>query len=171
MTVFRQAAFARLSPKIERAQVELREVLAFADEHGDEFERGQWGAVAAISLGIHNIYNGIEDILLSLARDIDDAVPVGPTMHQDILDQMVTEISGIRPPVLDQQLYGALGELKAFRHLVRHRYGFDLKADKVRENLDLVKVALPAVIDAVLRLQHRLADTAATHQGDVKPGQ
>jgi len=121
MTLFRHPAFARLSPKMERARAELSELKKYSNSHYDEFLAGDWGAASAISLGVHNIYNGIEDILLSLARDVDDAVPGGATMHQDLLDQMVTEIAGIRPAVLDSELYESLSELKSFRHLVRHR--------------------------------------------------
>jgi uncharacterized protein YutE (UPF0331/DUF86 family) len=176
MMLFSHPAFARLSPKIERAKAELKEVQKYAGSHPDEFLAGEWGAVSAISLGIHNIYNGIEDILLSLARDIDDSVPVGSTMHQDILDQMVTEISGIRPAVLDGDLYESLSELKGFRHLVRHRYGFDLKADKIRENLDRVAVAFPAFVEAVASLERSLLKAigdqdAGSGSGGERPGE
>jgi hypothetical protein len=48
-------------------------------------------------LGIHNIYNGIEDVMLSLANDVDGYVPTGETAHQDPLDQMSAGIEGKRP--------------------------------------------------------------------------
>ena len=60
--------------------------------------------MSAVSAGIHNVYNGIEDLLLSLARDIDDAMPTGPSAHQDVLDQMAAEIAGTRPALLDLAL-------------------------------------------------------------------
>lgn len=165
MTLFRHPAFARLSPKMERARAELSDLKKYSNSHYDEFLAGDWGAASAISLGVHNIYNGIEDILLSLARDVDDAVPGGATMHQDLLDQMVTEIAGIRPAVLDSELYESLSELKSFRHLVRHRYGFDLKPERVRENLDRVTVALPAFIEAVSSLEQALLEEAPDDNG------
>src|SRR3546814_9943954 len=97
---------------------------------------GEWGATTAVSLGIHNVYNGVEDVLLSLANDVDGLVPSGPTMHQDVLDQMSAEVAGTRPAVLDAELYQSLSELKGFRHLVRHRYGFNLKPEQVKENFN-----------------------------------
>ena len=165
MTLFRHPAFARLSPKMERARTELAELQKYSSKHYEEFLAGDWGASSAISLGVHNIYNGIEDILLSLAKDVDDDVPGGATMHQDLLDQMVTGIGGTRPPVLDADLYESLSELKAFWHLVRHRYGFDLKPDKVRDNLERVAVALPAFIEAVCSLEQVLLEETPDNEG------
>ncbi|KAB1125115.1 hypothetical protein F4V90_10460 [Neorhizobium galegae] len=120
-------------------------------------------------MGIHNVYNGIEDSLLSLARDVDGLVPSGPTMHQDVLDQMSAEIDGIRPSVIDPELYESLTELKAFRHLVRHRYGFDLKPDKVIENLDRIRKAFPSFVNAVVRLEKTMA-AEDTDDGDGTAG-
>jgi uncharacterized protein YutE (UPF0331/DUF86 family) len=164
MTTFRHPAFARLSQKIDRATKELSEVEIYLATHAPEVSAGEWGALSAISLGIHNVYNGIEDILLSLAKDVDGMAPSGPTMHQDVLDQMVAEIAGVRDAVLDPALYETLTELKGFRHLVRHRYGFDLKSEKVRENLDRTREALPSVVAAVVLLERTL--TADLPNGD-----
>lgn len=163
--MFRHPAFARLSPKLEWARTELAELQKYSGKHHDALLAGDWGATSAISLGVHHIYNGIEDILLSLARDIDDDVPGGATIHQDLLDQMVAGIDGIRPPVLDANLYESLSELKGFRHLVRHRYGFDLKPDKVRDNLEQVAVALPAFIEAVCSLEQVLLEEKPDNEG------
>lgn len=158
MTAFSHPAFAKLSPKIGRAAKELQEIENYLTTHGSEMAGGDWGAVGAVSLGLHNIYNGIEDVLLSLANDVDGLVPKGPAMHQDILDQMFAEIAGIRPAVLDRDLYEALGELKGFRHLIRHRYGFDLKTSKVEENLDRARTAFPAFVAAVESLEAALSE-------------
>lgn len=131
--------------------------------HADEVSEGHWEPTSAISLGIHNIYNGIEDIMLSLAKDIDGLVPSGSTTHQDILDQMVSEISGTRPAVIDIDLYESLTEFKGFQHLVRHRYGFDLRADKVPDNLDRIRQALPAFLEAVVSLERTVVEENTDH--------
>lgn len=165
MTAFKHPAFAKLTPKIDRAAKELREIEEYLSTHRNEMSLGKWGAVSAVSLGIHNVYNGIEDILLSLANDVDGLVPSGPTMHQDVLDQMSAEISGVRPAVLDPHLYQSLSELKGFRHLVRHRYGFDLHTNKVQENLDRVTEAFPSFVEAVVSLERTLTEEN-THDND-----
>lgn len=94
----------------------------------------QWANRTAVASGIHNIFNGVEDIFKSVAKDIDGSVPAGGDWHQDLLDQMVAEIEGIRPAVISNDLYELLNELKQFRHLVRHKYGVELKSERVEEN-------------------------------------
>ncbi|MDP3896268.1 MAG: hypothetical protein Q8Q62_06300 [Mesorhizobium sp.] len=162
MTAFRHPAFAKLSPKIDRAAKELMQIEDFLSAHGGEMAVGEWGAVGAVSLGLHNVYNGIEDVLLSLANDIDGLVPQGQSMHQDLLDQMHAEIAGTRPAMLDPELYEALGELKGFRHLVRHRYGFDLTKSKVEDNLKRIRTAFPAFLAAVESLEKILLGSSET---------
>ncbi|MER8823339.1 hypothetical protein NKH70_26775 [Mesorhizobium sp. M0991] len=77
MTAFKHPAFAKLSPKIARGAKELQQIEEYLSAHGSEMSLGEWGAVAAVSLAVHNVYNGIEDILLSLSNDIDGLVPQG----------------------------------------------------------------------------------------------
>lgn len=166
MTAFRHPAFAKLSPKIDRAGKELREVENYLSTHVGEISDGEWGVVSAVSLGIYNIYNDIEDILISLAKDVDGLAPSGSTMHQDVLDQMSAEIANSRPAVLVQDLYEALTELKGFRHLVRHRYGFELKAEKVQENLDRVREAFPAFVTAIISLEKTLTAESGHDNAD-----
>ena len=88
MRKFKHPAFAKLATKLDRATNELAEISEYLSRHEDEMSSGEWGATSAVSLGIHNVYNGIEDALLSLANDVDGLVPGGSTMHQDLLDQM-----------------------------------------------------------------------------------
>jgi HepT-like protein len=75
-----------------------------------------------LALGVHNIYNGIEDVMLNLANDIDGYVPTGESAHQDLLNQVSAAIEGRRPAFLGSELCGLLVELKGFRPVVRHRY-------------------------------------------------
>ena len=158
MTVFKHPAFAKLSAKIERAEKEMVRIEAHMIKYGDDVRSGEWGAVNAVALGIHNVYSGVEDVLLSLANDVDNLVSSGSSMHQDILDQMSVPIAGVRPAVLDADLYESLTELKGFRHLVRYRYGFDLKAEKVLGNLDRIREALPSLRMAVVDLEGTLLE-------------
>jgi uncharacterized protein YutE (UPF0331/DUF86 family) len=169
MTSFSLPVFARLSPKIIRAERELAQMLRYYESHAVALAEGDWGAMSAVSSGIHNVYNGIEDILLSLARDVDDSVPSGASAHQDVLDQMAADVVGTRPALLDPELYESLTELKGFRHLARHKYGFDLKTDKVIDNLKLLQTAFPSFIAAVTELERtmREGDDGSTPGGPV----
>ncbi len=79
---------------------------------------------------------------------------------------MSAEIAGVRPALLTSPLYEALTELKGFRHRVRHRYGFDLRAYKVHENLVRVRASLPSFIDAVSAMESVLIDEEHGESGD-----
>jgi uncharacterized protein YutE (UPF0331/DUF86 family) len=74
---------------------------------------------------------------------------------------MAAPIVAIRPAVLDESLYLALSELRAFRHLVRHRYGFDLHAERVIENLELTRRGLESFTQAIIDLERRLSQDEA----------
>jgi hypothetical protein len=158
MTSFSLPIFAKLSPRIARAERELVQMKQYYDEHSVEVVGGDWGAISAISLGIHNVYNGIEDILLSIARDVDGSVPTGASTPQDVVGQMAAEVAGTRPALLDLDLHKALTELKGFRHLVRHTYGFERKPIKVIENLTLLQNLFPEFIAAVTELEKTMRE-------------
>jgi hypothetical protein len=158
MTSFSVPIFAKLSLKNARAERELAQMEQYYDRHSVEVAGGDWGAMSVVSLGIHNVYNGIEDILLSIARDVDGSVPTGAYTPQDVLDQMAAEVAGTRPALLNLDLHKALTKLKGFRHLVRHTYGFDRKPDKVIENLKLLQNVFPAFIAAVTELEKTMRE-------------
>lgn len=162
----RHPAFAKLASKIDRAERELQQIETFLSTHAELMAAGDWGATSATALGIHNVYNGIEDVLLNIANDVDGLVPTGQTLHQDLLDQMSADIPGTRPPVIDAELYLLLTELKGFRHVVRHRYGFDLDRRRVTENVDRVRAAFPRFTAAIVALEAFMTADA----GDDTPG-
>jgi hypothetical protein len=78
--------------------------------------------VGATALYLQNLYTAAEELLKRIASEIDGSVPRGDDWHRELLDQLKTEISDLRPAVLDPELYGALNLLRRFRHLVRHAY-------------------------------------------------
>ncbi|MDH4415000.1 MAG: hypothetical protein QE484_16955 [Rhizobium sp.] len=158
MTPFTLAEFSRLSPRLDRCDRELGQLSDFFARHRGDVLAGDWGAVSAASLGVHNVYNGIEDILMSLARDLDGSAPTGPTLHQDILDQMASELAGRRPALLSPDLHMQLTELKGFRHLVRHKYGFDLKPEKVVDNVERLQHVFPTFAKRLKDLHDQLAE-------------
>jgi hypothetical protein len=157
-------AFAKLATKLDRAEQELGKIGSFLESIKDsDRPANEWARSSALALGIHNIYNGIEDVMLNLANDIDGYVPTGESAHQDLLDQMSAVIEGKRPALLDSELYGLLVELKGFRHVVRHRYGFDLDLSKVDENLARVRIAFPAFVEAVIGLEKLMTADDKNH--------
>ena len=163
MIASRLPAFAKLGPKLDRAGRELANLDVFLAGY-DALPPGQrttWGRLTAIAAALHNAYNGIEDVLLGIAKDVDGAAPTGDTSHQDLLDQMRAEIPGLRPALLDDALYVSLTELKGFRHRVRHNYGFDLDAGRTEQNRALMQATFPRFVEAVRMVERRLAEAGA----------
>ncbi len=79
----------------------------------------------AIGYILHSFYNGCENIFNSIARFFEN--DLGPqSWHKDLLKRMNLEIPGIRPKLIDDELYRLFDDFRAFRHKFRHSYSFDL---------------------------------------------
>ena len=50
----------------------------------------------------------------------------------ELLKRMSMSIEGVRPPLLPQQSFALLENLRAFRHFFRHAYSYELDERKVR---------------------------------------
>ncbi|MCZ7357178.1 MAG: hypothetical protein O8C66_14725 [Candidatus Methanoperedens sp.] len=76
--------------------------------------------LAAMATFLHNMYNGIENILKQILLIEDIEVPKSETWHKDLLNRSLS--AGIISKKLSDQLYKYL----TFRHFFVHAYGFML---------------------------------------------
>ncbi len=76
--------------------------------------------LAAIATFLHNIYNGIENILKQILISRDIMVPKSDKWHKDLLNKSLS--SGIISEELSNKLYKYL----TFRHFFVHAYGLML---------------------------------------------
>lgn len=159
MMEFRTAELAIATRKLDGAAKELSHLEAFLAEKPFDVESAamRWSAVTTVASAIHNIYNGLEDVMKAVCRSVDDHIPAGSSSHQDILDQLSVARKGIRPAVLDETLFVDLGELKRFRHRVNHNYANELREDKTLENLDLLRKIMPQFLTAMQKLDDHLS--------------
>lgn len=81
--------------------------------------------LAALASVLHSFYNGIENLLLCVAKGFDRAVPTGPKWHRDLLMQM-SEPNDRRPALFSPETSTKLDEYLGFRHFYRHAYTFFL---------------------------------------------
>ncbi|MGH2416093.1 MAG: hypothetical protein ACRDEA_20865, partial [Microcystaceae cyanobacterium] len=86
-----------------------------------------------VALNLHGFYTASERVFEEIAREIDSSVPTGREWHRDLLRQMSSEISGIRPPVIKYSALNCLEEYRGFRHVVRNIYTFNLRPSRLRE--------------------------------------
>lgn len=134
--------FARLRPRLERAREELAHLEAVRQgaTYPDEASR-RWGIATVTATAIENIYSGIEEILRSLAANLDEAVPRGEDWYRELLEQMAIA-TDTRPAILTPALHAKLDRLRQFRHVIRHRYAFELDPQRVEDLHDVCVQAL-----------------------------
>lgn len=84
---------------------------------------------------LHDFYTGIEKIFESIAKEVDNRIPMGEEWHSELLRQMTLDIPGLRPPVITASTEKKLREYLGFRHLFRKRYGFELDWQKLKKLL------------------------------------
>ena len=82
-----------------------------------------------IATDLADVYRGIENIFLRIAREVDMHVPAGSRWHKNLLAQMA-ERRPERPPVISEQTCFQLEDLLDFRHKVTNIYGRELKYEK-----------------------------------------
>ena len=84
---------------------------------------------------LHDFYTGVEKLFESIAKEIDNRIPLGEEWPSELLRQMTLDIPGLRPPVITASTEKKLREYLGFRHLFRKRYGFELDWQKLRKLL------------------------------------
>jgi hypothetical protein len=137
---------AALAGRIKEFLIELERVVSRAEALRDKAlhsgDDGYWDGVA---LNLHGFYVGVERILEDIARVMEESVPAGPDWHQDLLLQMSAEMSGIRPSVIRRNTRHCLDEYRAFRHVVRNVYAFNLHPPRLQELVAGLRACFEAV--------------------------
>ncbi|MBI4669093.1 MAG: hypothetical protein HY747_07880 [Elusimicrobia bacterium] len=82
--------------------------------------------LAAIATFIHNVYNGIENILKRILVYEGLAPKDSAVWHKDLLKESLAK------GVIPDSLYGSLLEYLSFRHFFVHSYVFVLKWDSLK---------------------------------------
>jgi hypothetical protein len=111
--------------------------------------------IDAVALNLHGFYAGLERVFKIVAERIDQTVPEGGSWHQELLEQMNTELNGVRPSVLSDDARKKLDRYRGFRHVVRNVYAFEFDP----EQIDLLIKRLPDTADLVFRDLRAFADT------------
>ena len=106
--------------------------------------------LCAVGSIIQSFYNGIENILLLIAKNIDNSVPNQGKWHSELLSLMSVKTEN-RNSVFSENLKTILLDYMNFRHFFRHSYGYSIKWNKVshlflglEENWNKVKIELNA---------------------------
>lgn len=83
--------------------------------------------LAAMGTFLHNIYNGIENILKQILYEKKMSIPKSATWHKDLLNHS-THIG-----IVSEKLSDKLFEYLTFRHFYVHGYGFMLEEKQLED--------------------------------------
>ena len=114
-----------------------------------------------IATDLADVYRGIENIFLRIAREVDMHVPRGSRWHKNLLAQM-TEQRPERPPVISENTFLQLEDLLDFRHKVNNIYGKELRYEKTMPHAKSID-ALFASVSEDLGL---FTDSLAKREGE-----
>ena len=113
---------ADIKSKIEAESENVLESLTLLNQVLDRSEI-ETIELAALGTFIHNIYNGIENILQQIFKDQNIESPTGNSWHKELLEKAK------KNNVISESLLVQLSKYLAFRHYFVHSYSFMLKAD------------------------------------------
>jgi hypothetical protein len=88
--------------------------------------------LTAFASVLHSFFNGIENILLTIAKNIDKNVPSDANWHKTLITQMTKE-NETRKPVLSEEMKNELKKYLTFRHFFRHSYSFHLEWEELKK--------------------------------------
>ena len=92
---------------------------------------------------LHNIYNGIENILKQVVLDCGEKVPDGASWHRDLLT-LVEKMQ-----ILRSSTAALLAPFLAFRHFFSHGYALDLDPERMESLVSSAHHVVAAVNDDV----------------------
>ncbi len=131
------SAYPALSGRINTLLQELQNVvdrIALLSQRAQQTQDdGYWDGVA---LNLHSFYSGVERIFEDIARTVDDSVPSGAGWHANLLLQMASSVTNVRPAVIRSEARACLDEYRGFRHVVRNVYAFNLRPARIKELSD-----------------------------------
>ena len=108
--------------------------------------------LAAIATFLHNIYNGIENILKQVLKTKGIMVSRSETSHKDLLELSLS--NGIIP----EPLYDKLYEYLTFRHFFVHAYGFMLEEAHLKNLANNVPGVWSEFLSAVEKFSQNLKE-------------
>lgn len=128
---------SRYSVLIAKSQNELIKIagtvqsaLSQSEKAKNTGDKDYWLAAA---FSLQNFYMGTERIFEEIAKQVEATLPTGAGSHRELLEQMALEIPNVRPSVILGDTLDRLNEYRGFRHVSIHRYGSELRSDRIRE--------------------------------------
>ncbi len=84
-----------------------------------------------ISYHLHVIYGLFENMFTRISLTFGNQIEDSPRWHTILLKRMTLDIPEVRPPVIRDESYRYLDELRRFRHLFRNAYLLRFDAERL----------------------------------------
>lgn len=145
---------SRYAVLIGRIQQQVRELQLehdYALEQANAAKATQIDAYwIAAGFGLQGYYTGIEKIFEQIAQVVDQSfLKQSERWHQELLEQMRIDIPGIRPNVINEDLYQLLKTYLGLRHVLRSNYTHRLDPKLIEQNLDSLSICHRQFIQAM----------------------
>jgi uncharacterized protein YutE (UPF0331/DUF86 family) len=85
----------------------------------------------SLAYQMHNLYCAFEDLFKIVADFFEHHIDDSAHYHTALLWRMKMPIEGVRPALLSETSYKLLDSLRAFRHVFRHAYSYELDPKKL----------------------------------------
>ncbi|MFH1727372.1 MAG: hypothetical protein ABIA04_02995 [Pseudomonadota bacterium] len=82
---------------------------------------------------LSSIYSCLEDIFSKIAKVFENRIENPASWHKELLERMRIEVPKIRPSVLSIDIFSIVNEFRAFRHVFKSSYVFNLDKSRVRD--------------------------------------
>jgi len=122
---------ATLREKIEIEMDNISKILAEL-AHVEDVSTLSPLELAGVATYLHNVYNGVENILKYSMFLCNQKIPISSTWHRDLLN------STVRHQIISPELNELLAELMSFRHFFIHAYGFQLDYSAIKSLTDKI---------------------------------
>jgi hypothetical protein len=86
--------------------------------------------LSAAAMVLHSFYNGIENILILIIKNIENKLPNNNKWHMELLEKAFEPLENGKQ-ILRNDLQETMEEYLKFRHFVRHAYSYKLKWEQM----------------------------------------
>lgn len=145
--------------EIEKTVSLLEEVRSFymGIQQNELQQLGKTRATALIIAQVlENYYTCLETLFLRISQYFENSL-LKNKWHSDLLDKMILDIEGIRPPVVSSETYKKLRELMRFRHFKRYYFELDYDWKKLDYLIVCMEEADAQIDDELNNFKHLLA--------------
>jgi hypothetical protein len=87
----------------------------------------------ACAYHLARLYNVLEKVLERICQAFENHFDKRGDCHERLLQRLALALPGIRPSFIPADRVRSIRELKGFRHVVRHAYDLEFRADRLSE--------------------------------------